>query len=264
MRNDNIKYVDTDRLVPLSGMKDYEIAKDNPNVLGWRVVGSDGEYFGVVRDLIFDPTAMKVRYLYVVAERKFFKSEYDPYLLIPIGAAALDKKRNNIFVSFIDSNSLSNYPVYGGGPIPEDYEYSVRDLFMKSQHNTLHPTSDQNRTDYDIADHRNTDHTFSDNNQVPLSRPAAAQPLSNDFYASDYYNENRFYNAPEDTGTYDTNRNSSTFYDTNEPFNTDNQDNNPKSVEDSIATIERLEQLRERGSITNEEFAVLKRRALGI
>jgi photosynthetic reaction center H subunit len=35
-----------------------------------------------------------------------------------------------------------------------------------------------------------------------------------------------------------------------------------KSVEDSISTIERLEELRDRGSITEEEFILMKKRAL--
>jgi photosynthetic reaction center H subunit len=111
MNND----LSNERLVPLSELKDYQVAKDNTNVIGWRVVGADGEKIGDVKDLIVDMSAMKVRYLSVLGDHRFFDRDRDTYILIPIGVAALDRKGKNIFMSSVDSSSISRYPAYPGG-----------------------------------------------------------------------------------------------------------------------------------------------------
>lgn len=249
MKNDEIR---NDRLVPLSSMKDYKVAKDNPDILGWRVVGADGESLGMVKDLIVDPQLMKARYLSVVADRRFFNSDTDPYILVPIGAAALDKKGKNVFVAAVDSNSIANYPIYQGGAIPEDYEYAVRDMYLRSQNESLSGTTDY-KSDFEESLHR---------------EPKERHHISNDFYDHDSYNEDRFYTSQVDderrvrpatangfTKTEHADRDTSDIH---------TQGARPKNVEDAISTIERLENLRERGSITDEEFILLKKRALDL
>lgn len=237
-----------ERLVALSAMDDYKIAKDNPDVLGWRVVGADGESLGIVRDLIIDPQAMKARYLSVVADRKFFDTDRDQYLLIPIGAAALDRSGRKVFVSSIDSASVGKYPVYEGGSIPEDYEYAVRDTYHRTQRDVIPDTSDRTSKEFEEALHRDSGST---------------RHISNDFYNDDTYNEERFYTSNQEVHRdrtypgYDPGRTETT-------ADIQNEDIRPKSVEDSIATIERLEHLRERGSITEKEFILLKKRALNL
>ncbi|WP_276496263.1 PRC-barrel domain-containing protein [Pontibacter litorisediminis] len=245
-----------ERLVPLSAMKDYKIAKDNPDVLGWRVIGADGESLGMVRDLIVDTQAMKARYLSVVADRRFFNAGDDQQLLIPIGVAALDKKGKKVFVSAIDSNSVGNYPIYPGGPITEDYEYQVRDTLQRSHRDTLGTTEDH-RAEFDEA--LNEQRT----------RPSTITP---DFYNDASFDENRFYTSDQEVyreKIYSTRDHDSVHgHDKAEEHPTPEElhrdDRRPASVEDSIATIERLENLRERGSITEEEFILLKKRALNL
>ncbi|MFD2515189.1 PRC-barrel domain-containing protein [Pontibacter locisalis] len=235
-----------ERLAPLSSLKDYKVAKDNTDVLGWRVVGADGESLGMVKDLMVDMKAMKARYLSVVADNRFFNTSIDQYLLIPIGAAALDKKGKKVFVSAIDSKSISRYPVYPGGPIPEDYEYAVRDNFLQSQRDSLDTNSGNYNDDFDDSVSR---------------QPVKSEPDT--FYDNDTYNEERFYTS--DTDVHRDREYHNKDYDTDDT-STDfqNESKKPKNVEDSIATIERLEQLRERGSITEEEFILLKKRALDL
>ncbi|MBJ6118230.1 PRC-barrel domain-containing protein [Pontibacter sp. BT310] len=237
-----------DRLIALSAMKDYKVAKDNPDVLGWRVVGADGESLGIVRDLIVDPKVMKAHYLSVVADRKFFKTDSDQHLLVPIGAAALDKKGRKVFLSAIDSNSIGRYPVYQGGPITEDYEYAVRDTYQRSQRDVLHDDPNRYKEEFDEALNRSEEPT---------------QEIREDFYNTDTYNEDRFYTSDQEVyrdrtyPTYVTDQTSTT-------IDTPQEVRNPQSVEDSIATIERLEMLRERGALTSEEFITLKKRALDL
>ncbi|KAA5540793.1 PRC-barrel domain-containing protein [Adhaeribacter rhizoryzae] len=259
MRNDEIRTEGNERLLPLSNSKDFKVAKDNPDVRGWRVVGSDGESLGVVKDLIVDTQEMKVRYLALTADKRYYNDNYDRYLLVPIGSAALDKKGSNVFVSNIDSRTILNYPTYQGGPITEDYEYAVREA-------SLHPGD---RTDTVKRDNVATDQTTTVNDQTTTvnEQPATVAPrrISNDFYNNDTYNDNKFY-------TSDRNNN----YDDRSSFSRDNvntdiyPDRNDTAngirpdVDESISTIERLERLRERGSITEDEFRVLKKRALDL
>ena len=235
-----------ERLVALSAMTDYKIAKDNPDVLGWRVVGADGESLGIVRDLIVDPKVMKARYLSVVADRKFFNTDNDKYMLVPIGVAALDRSNKRVFVSSIDSNSIGKYPVYQGGPIPEDYEYAVRDNFHRSQHDVIpDTTTERHNTEFDEA--------------LRNDQSTTTRHISDDFYNDETFNEDRFYTSDQEVHrdrTYPTYSHSDA--------DTRNEDMKPKTVEDSIATIERLEQMRERGSLTEEEFILLKKRALNL
>lgn len=247
MNNDDLR---NERLVPLSAMKDFQIAKDNPDVLGWPVMGADGESIGMVKDLIVDQQAMKARYLSVVADRRYFNTDADQYLLLPIGVAALDKKGKKVFVSAIDSRTLGNYPIYPGGPITDDYEYAVRDTLQRSQHDTLANTSQDYKAEFEEALHQ--------------SEPRQSN-ISDDFYDDSTFDENRFYTSDQEV--HREKIYSSRDHDNSDDYaaaNFQQENRGPKSVEDSIATIERLEQLREKGSITEEEFILLKKRALDL
>ncbi|PVY42209.1 PRC-barrel domain-containing protein [Pontibacter virosus] len=226
-----------ERLVPLSELKDYEVAKNNTNVTGWRVVGADGEKLGDVKDLVVDMDAMKVRYLSVLGDHRFFDRDRDTFLLIPIGAAALDRKGKNIFVASVDAKSVAQYPAYPGGPITPDYEYAVRDNFRRA-----HRDAFDDKTEYKAE--------FDDALQHDTTTTRRINP---DFYNDESFNEDRFYAAQDPT----LNRDRGHVTD-----RVESRDYRSKPVEDSITTIERLENLRERGSITEEEFILLKKRAL--
>ncbi|GEO05378.1 hypothetical protein AAE02nite_30420 [Adhaeribacter aerolatus] len=253
MRNDEIRTEGNERLLPLSNSKDFKVAKDNPDVRGWRVVGSDGESLGVVKDLIVDTQEMKVRYLALTADKRYYNDNYDRYLLVPIGSAALDKKGSNVFVSNIDSRTILNYPTYQGGPITEDYEYAVREASM-------HPTG---HTDAQRRDNITTDQTTNTVNEQPAT--VAPRRISSDFYNNDTYNDNRFYSSNR-TDNYDDRSNFSRDNVNTDvyPDRTDANSGIRTDVDESISTIERLERLRERGSITEDEFRVLKKRALDL
>lgn len=222
-----------DRLQPLSALPDYKVAKDNPDVVGWRVLGADGESLGIVKDLIVDLKAMKARYLSVVADRRFFRTDRDQYLLVPIGAAALDKKGRKVFLSTLDANSIQRYPVYPGGSIPPDYELAVRDAFHQKQRDALPDTQ--------------------------YAPPAGTAYVPDDFYNSDTYNEDRFYASNQEV-----HRDKQFPSQAYNPADVPDESRKPQSVEESIATIERLEGLRERGALTEDEFKVLKKRALDL
>jgi photosynthetic reaction center H subunit len=245
MKNDELR---NEGLVPLSSMKDYKVAKNNLDVLGWRVLGADGESLGIVKDLIVDPKALKTRYLSVVADRRHFNADKDQYLLVPIGVAALDKRGRKVFVSAIDAQSIGRYPVYPGGPIPADYEYAVRNTFAQPQRDTVPDTTGNHKTIIVGAND---------------PQPTAPRPISDDFYNNDTYNEDRFYTSNQEMHSDSTDPGRD-FDKADAKADLSGGDQRPKSVEDAIATIEKLESLRERGSITEEEFVLLKKRALNL
>ncbi|AKD05040.1 PRC-barrel domain-containing protein [Pontibacter korlensis] len=258
MKHDDLR---NERLVPLSAMDDYKVAKDNPDVVGWRVVGADGDTLGVVRDLIVDPRVMKVRYLSVVADRRFFNTDADQHMLVPIGLAALDKSSKKVFVTSIDSRTIVNYPIYPGGPITEDYEHAVRDTIHQSQREALHGTADDHKAEFDEAlRHQHSDRLHTDHQHAEPRR------VTNDFYDNSTFDENRFYTSDQQAhrdilhSSSDRDRTDRTTAATD----LHQEDIKSKSVEESIATIERLELLREKGSITEEEFMLLKKRALNL
>jgi hypothetical protein len=179
-------------------------------------------------------------------------------MIIPIGAAALDKKGRKVFVSHLDENSVARFPVYTGGPITDEYEYSVREAFLQSHNQSLAGNTNLNRADNNqpVADNTN------------LQQPVASRRISNDFYDHENYNESQFYSSNRQEAQPDNSNlnrvSDNTDYVQRPVTEAYNQNTSPQTVEDAIATIERLEQLRERGSITDEEFRVLKKRALDI
>jgi photosynthetic reaction center H subunit len=259
MRNDDMRYDGPSRLVPLHDLKDFKVAKEDPDARGWKVIGADGEKFGKVKDLIVDPQAMKARYLSVEVDRRLLNIDENRELLVPIGAATLDREDDKVFVPFIDRNSIGSYPAYQGGVITDDYEYAVREAITNPGQD---PSASGNYT------------------RVGTSPDMASRPISNDFYEHEHFNEEKFYN-PDQRNTRagsDVERQQ----ERKDAFDEDRSRNDtgakhytlgtwdqgtasgPKNVEESISTIERLEQMRERGTITEEEFNVLKKRALDI
>ena len=49
------------QIAPLKELKDYKVAKEDPDVRGWILIGRDGRVIGKVHDLLVDTGAMRVR-----------------------------------------------------------------------------------------------------------------------------------------------------------------------------------------------------------
>jgi len=111
-----------DQLMRLSDLDDFEVADENPDVRGWKVVGSDGQHLGEVDELIVDPALMKVRYLEVEVREHF----QGGHALVPIGLAVVDKADEIVFLNGCDTQAIEQYPRYSGEAITRDYEVSLR------------------------------------------------------------------------------------------------------------------------------------------
>ncbi len=120
---------DNPHLSRLKDLKEYKVASDDPDVRGWEVISGDNEKLGKVDELIVDTKRMKVRYLVVDVVDNYAADKNDHYMLIPIGAARLHEKNNDVIVSGITTGNTRNYPVYRGDSISRDYEHSVRRFY---------------------------------------------------------------------------------------------------------------------------------------
>ncbi|GAB2551765.1 hypothetical protein GCM10027189_37790 [Rufibacter soli] len=216
------------RLIALHDLKDFKVANDNLDVRGWEVIGSDGQRIGQVDDLIVDRELMKVRYLDVDVDKNRVLPDTDArHILLPIGAAQLDDDSDQVFVA-MDQNALSRFPFYKGGTVDAEYEYRV-----------MHAITSPNEN-------------YVSSSATPLAAPAA------DFYTRDHFDENRFYRNRSRHHDHHSTR------ETQHQTTTSGQGLGGSPIQDDIATIERLRQMLEQGTITEEEFAALKRKAIGI
>ena len=142
-------------LFRLGELDDYRVAKEDPDVRGWKIVDRDNRELGRVEELIVDVDREKVRYLDVVPTGDS-RREGDHHLLLPIGVAQLDEHDNKVVMSGIERNLLDSYPPYRGEAISRDYEYAVIERFNGLERRDTERTEikDSARTENDFYDNR--------------------------------------------------------------------------------------------------------------
>lgn len=145
-----------DRVVPLDQLNDFEIADGDPDIRGWEVHSADGRRIGQVDDLLVDRLAMKVRYLDVDLEEDVDGAGEDRHILVPIGYARLDEEEDRVMVDALSREDLAAMPLYDHAPLTREYETGLRSRYDRGE----------------------IDRTGSD-----------------DFYASDLYDTDRFYGS---------------------------------------------------------------------
>lgn len=80
--------MDRNKLVAFSGMKNYQVSEEDPDVRGWSVVSREGHSYGTVRDMLVNPERMKVEY-FTVGEGSF----------VPAASAHVDRKGKRLVLS---------------------------------------------------------------------------------------------------------------------------------------------------------------------
>lgn len=159
-------------IAPLKSLKDFQVAKEDPDVRGWKVIGSDGRVIGEVHDLLVDTAAMRVRYLDVDLDRELLASAPalpgtagvagaapaagrtgGHHVLVPIGFARLDEDHDRVYMDAMDAHDVAVLPAYDHTAFNRDYETGLRQRYDRSY------------------------------------RPAP----EGDFYAGQHYDEDRFY-----------------------------------------------------------------------
>ena len=147
------------RVVRLKDLKDYQVAKGDPDVRGWNVYANDGRRIGEVDELLVDVEAMKVRYLDVDLDRDVLSvsgaapgtaavpGAKSDHVLIPIGSAQLDEREDRVIVDLLHT-LVGGLPAYDHGPVTREYETSVRQHFDRDYRHD--PARDREFYDNDL------------------------------------------------------------------------------------------------------------------
>lgn len=147
------------RVVRLKDLKDFQVAKGDPDVRGWNVYANDGRRIGDVDELLVDVEAMKVRYLDVDLDRDVLAvsgaapgtaaapGAKSDHVLIPIGSAQLDEKEDRVIVDLLHT-LVGGLPAYDHSPVTRDYETSVRQHFDRDYRHD--PARDREFYDNDL------------------------------------------------------------------------------------------------------------------
>lgn len=120
-----------DRLVALSTLKKYRVAKGEMDIRGWDVVTSDHKKIGDVHELIVDPTAMRVRYLDISLDKTVLETKDKTHILVPIAGATLDDDDNRVYIENLSSERIEAMPPYDHRPISRDYELMLVSAFAR-------------------------------------------------------------------------------------------------------------------------------------
>jgi uncharacterized protein (TIGR02271 family) len=102
-------------LTRMSETKDFEVAKDDPDIRGWEVSTANGQDVGRVTDLIVDPAAMKVRQIEVALSGSAFKGQSGRKVIVPVASADLDRSGKTVILHGLTMEQLSAMPEYGAG-----------------------------------------------------------------------------------------------------------------------------------------------------
>lgn len=105
-------------LQPLRRLHGYRLAREEPDVRGWPVVGDDDEPLGVVRDLIVDVDAETVRYAAVDCNGR--------PVLLPVGFLDMDVDRARVVAPGLRAADLAPLPTWDGGTVERWFEDEVR------------------------------------------------------------------------------------------------------------------------------------------
>jgi photosynthetic reaction center H subunit len=157
MRSTGTATLEGGRVVRLKDLKDYTVAKGDPDVRGWNVYANDGRRIGEVDELLVDVEAMKVRYLDVDLDRDVLSvsggalgsapGAKSDHVLIPIGSAQLDEKEDRVIVDLLHTLA-AGLPSYEHGPLTREYETSVRQHFDRDYRHD--PARDRDFYNHDL------------------------------------------------------------------------------------------------------------------
>ena len=142
-------------VVPLKDLKDYKVAKGDPDVRGWEVLSNDGRRIGKVEELLVDTAAMRVRYLEIDLDndlRNLAGGGTGPgtksdNILIPVGSAQLHEKDDRVTVDLLHS-LVTGIPGYNRSTFNREYETNLRRHFDRDYRHD--PDRDRDFYEHDL------------------------------------------------------------------------------------------------------------------
>ena len=134
------------RLQELSG-SDFEIADHQPDIIGWEIFDSAGDYIGDVEDLIFDTESRKVRY--IITDLDGYELDEEKYVLIPIGLVTLHETEDEVLLTEAIATHLPSLPEYVKGEITPGQELQIREILVGTAEHVVEVMNElQNRDDF--------------------------------------------------------------------------------------------------------------------
>ena len=143
----------------------YEMADNEPDIRGWKVVNARNVQIGEIKELLFDVVSKKVRYLIVDLNGKPINL-LSRDIIIPVGLAELDGTQNIVYFPDVTVGHLATLPEYKKGKVTFKTERDIRDVFVPENSGAANRLAD-------FEAHNN--------------------PEREAFYNNDYYDENRMY-----------------------------------------------------------------------
>lgn len=138
-----------ERLVALSTMKKFRVAKGESDIRGWDVVTRDHKKIGDIHELIVDPVSLKVRYLDIALDRKLLETRDKTHILVPIAGATLDDDDNRVYIDNISAAEIEAIPPYDHRPIVREYEMMLINAFNRTDSAAASPTVSESAEFYD-------------------------------------------------------------------------------------------------------------------
>ena len=107
---------------------EFEMAKGEPDIRHWKVVGLQNQEVGRVEELLFNEVSHRVRYLVVNLNGKPLNL-ISRSILIPVGLVDLLREEKVVLLNGINIAHLASLPAYEKGKVSRDTELAVRDVF---------------------------------------------------------------------------------------------------------------------------------------
>ncbi len=123
--DENNFYKSRNKILSLNETNRNDILNNNPDVRNESVLNSTGEKIGKVRDILFDGSSNKMRYLVIEIEDNNLKDNLGKKIILPIGAAVYNEKEK-IVITKLAKEEILDFPDYSGGYVSRMYEESVR------------------------------------------------------------------------------------------------------------------------------------------
>lgn len=115
----------TEALLPLSEVSGYAVAKGEPDIRGWPVLGAAGGELGRVADLVVDLAHEKVRYAVLEWQPD------DRRVLLPVGYLVLHPAREQVTAPALSDEDVASLPSYAGGAVERTDEETVRAILIQ-------------------------------------------------------------------------------------------------------------------------------------
>ena len=125
-----------DNLNEDSGLKElrgshFEIKDEQPNITDWKVKNDSDQIVGEVDELIFDPQALKVRYIVINLEDNEWGMDARK-IMVPIGLAELDDENDHVILPGVTLDQILLLPNYDKDNLNTATEAAIRKAFLET------------------------------------------------------------------------------------------------------------------------------------